>query len=92
MSIDADILGRMVAWRQDLHAHPELAFAEVRTGDLVARELAACGFEVHRGLGRTGVVGTLRRGEGPAVGLRADMDALPIQEATGLPHASRPRA
>ena len=89
MSIDADILGRMVAWRQDLHAHPELAFAEVRTGDLVARELAACGFEVHRGLGRTGVVGTLRRGEGPAVGLRADMDALPIQEATGLPHASR---
>ena len=57
MSIDADILGRMVAWRQDLHAHPELAFAEVRTGDLVARELAACGFEVHRGLGRTGVVG-----------------------------------
>jgi hippurate hydrolase len=88
MSIDADILDRMVAWRRDLHAHPELAFAEVRTADLVARELAACGFEVHRGLGRTGVVGTLRRGEGPAIGLRADMDALPIHEATGLPYAS----
>lgn len=88
MSVDADIVDRMIAWRRDLHAHPELAFAEHRTSDLVARELAACGLEVHRGLGGTGVVGTLRRGNGPAIGLRADMDALPIQEATGLPYAS----
>ncbi len=89
MAIDADLATRMVAWRHDLHAHPELAFQETRTADLVARELAACGFAVHRGLGRTGVVGTLSRGAGPTIGLRADMDALPITEETGLPYASR---
>ncbi len=88
MSIAADIVERMVAWRHDLHAHPELAFQETRTADLVARELAACGYAVKTGLGRTGVVGTLSRGAGPAIGLRADMDALPIREATGLPYAS----
>ena len=89
MGVEADIVERMVAWRHDLHAHPELAFAETRTADLVARELAACGFAVHTGLGRTGVVGTLSRGAGRSVGLRADMDALPIHEETGLAHASR---
>jgi hippurate hydrolase len=89
MGVEADIVERMVAWRHDLHAHPELAFAETRTADFVARELAACGFAVRTGLGRTGVVGTLSRGAGPSVGLRADMDALPIHEETGLPHASR---
>lgn len=89
MGVDEDIVGRMRDWRHDLHAHPELAFAEVRTSDLVARELAALGLDVHVGLGRTGVVGTLRRGAGPAIGLRADMDALPIHEATGLSYASR---
>ena len=88
MSIAADIVERMVAWRHDLHAHPELAFQETRTADLVARELAACGYAVKTGLGRTGIVGTLSRGAGPAIGLRADMDALPIREATGLPYAS----
>ncbi|MDP4021527.1 M20 aminoacylase family protein [Methylobacterium sp. NEAU 140] len=89
MRIDADVVSRMVHLRRDLHAHPELAYKEVRTAALVARELAACGFAVHEGLGGTGVVGSLSRGAGPSVGLRADMDALPIQEATGLPHASR---
>lgn len=89
MGIEAETVERMVAWRRDLHAHPELAFREVRTADLVARELAACGLSVKTGLGRTGVVGTLSRGDGPTIGLRADMDALPIQESTGLAHASK---
>lgn len=89
MGIEAETVERMVAWRRDLHAHPELAYQEVRTADLVARELAACGLSVKTGLGRTGVVGTLSRGDGPTIGLRADMDALPIQEATGVAYASR---
>lgn len=87
--IDSHLVEQMVLWRQDLHAHPELAFAERRTSDLVARELARFGLSVRRGLGKTGVVGTLFRGAGPAIGLRADMDALPIRESTGLPYASR---
>lgn len=79
----------MTAWRHQLHAHPELAFAEHRTSDLVARELAAMGIEVHRGLGRTGVVGVLSHGTGPSIGLRADMDALPVLELNSMAHASR---
>ncbi|MFE6460720.1 amidohydrolase [Streptomyces cinereoruber] len=74
---------------QDLHAHPELAFQEKRTAALVAERLAAQGgWEVTTGVGRTGVVAVLRNGEGPTVMLRADMDALPVKEATGLPYAS----
>ena len=80
----------MVALRHQIHANPELAYQEVATGDLVAERLAAWGYEVHRGLGVTGVVGTLRRGTGTRrLGLRADMDALPIHETTGLPYASQ---
>jgi hippurate hydrolase len=80
----------LTAIRQDIHAHPELGMQEHRTADLVARKLADWGIEVHRGVGVTGVVGVLRNGNGQhAVGLRADMDALPILEATGLPHASQ---
>ncbi|PXZ57807.1 amidohydrolase, partial [Pseudomonas aeruginosa] len=75
--------------RRHIHAHPELGFEERRTAALVAECLEAWGYQVSRGVGRTGVVGTLCRGEGPALGLRADMDALPIQEATGLPYASQ---
>jgi hippurate hydrolase len=76
--------------RHDIHAHPELGMTEHRTADLVARKLEEWGIEVHRGVGQTGVIGVLRNGNGQAsVGLRADMDALPILEATGLPHASR---
>jgi len=78
------------AIRRDIHAHPELGLEEYRTADLVARKLEEWGIEVHRGVGKTGVVGVLRNGNGQAaVGLRADMDALPIQEATGLPYASQ---
>jgi amidohydrolase len=80
----------LTAIRRDIHAHPELGLEEYRTSDLVARKLEEWGIEVHRGIGKTGVVGVLRNGNGPAsVGLRADMDALPMQEATGLPYASQ---
>lgn len=84
----ADLLPDLVALRRDLHAHPELAFAEHRTAGLVAEALRALGLEVHEGIGGTGVVGVLRQGEGPSVGLRADMDALPMAEQSGLPHQS----
>ena len=77
------------ALRRDIHRHPELGYQEFRTSDLVAERLASWGYRVTRGLGGTGVVGQLVRGSGgKRLGLRADMDALPIQEATGLPHAS----
>ena len=82
----------MTAWRRDIHAHPELGFEEVRTSDIVAAKLAEFGIPVHRGLGGTGVVGTLKglgTGSGRAIGLRADMDALPMPEANDFDHASR---
>jgi amidohydrolase len=81
----------LVAWRHDFHAHPELGFEEERTSGIVAEKLASWGIEVHRGVGRTGVVGVLRGkgGNYRRIGLRADMDALPIEEATGLPFKSR---
>jgi amidohydrolase len=80
----------LVAIRHDIHAHPELGLEEHRTADLVARKLEEWGIEVHRNVGKTGVVGVLRNGNGEtAVGLRADMDALPILEATELPYASQ---
>jgi amidohydrolase len=72
----------------DIHAHPELSMQETRTAGIAADRLRAAGFEVTTGVGQTGVVGLLRRGEGPTVMLRADMDALPVVEATGLPYAS----
>ena len=79
----------LTAIRHDIHAHPELGMEEHRTADLVARKLEEWGIEVHRGIGGTGVVGVLRAGNGDqAVGLRADMDALPVKEQTGLPYAS----
>jgi amidohydrolase len=80
----------LAAIRRDIHAHPELGLEEYRTADLVAEKLQEWGIEVHRGVGKTGVVGVLRNGNGQgAIGLRADMDALPMQEATGLAHASQ---
>ncbi|GII99937.1 hippurate hydrolase [Sediminihabitans luteus] len=72
----------------DLHRHPELAYAEHRTAGIVAERLRGWGFDVHEGVGGTGVVGVLGNGEGPRVLLRADMDGLPVTEATGLPYAS----
>ncbi|HEX2518438.1 MAG TPA: M20 family metallopeptidase [Castellaniella sp.] len=73
----------------DIHAHPELSMQEKRTADLVAKRLRQIGFEVTTGVGKTGVVGLLKNGDGPVVMLRADMDALPVQEATGVPYASK---
>lgn len=81
-------MSELVEWRRHLHAHPELGFEEKQTAAFVARKLREFGLEVHEGIGRTGVVGVLRQGNGQMVGLRADMDALPIAEATGLPYAS----
>jgi amidohydrolase len=92
MSIIAEVRDyqdELTAIRRDIHAHPELAFAERRTADLVAAKLAEFGVELHRGLAGTGVVGTIRCGNSPAaIGLRADMDALPIQELNDFPHRS----
>ena len=80
---------QMTGWRRDIHAHPELGFEENRTSGLVAARLAEFGIEVHRGIGKTGVVGVLRAGSsGRSVGLRADMDALPIREANAFAHRS----
>ena len=76
----------------DLHQHPELAFAETRTARELTRRLEATGYAVHTGLGRTGVLGVLRNGAGPTVMLRADIDALPVEEKTGLEYASTVRA
>ena len=72
----------------DIHAHPELSMEETRTAGIAADRLRAAGYDVTSGIGRTGVVGLLRNGDGPTVMLRADMDALPVKEATGLPYAS----
>ncbi len=80
----------LTAIRRDLHQHPELGLEEVRTSDLVARRLTELGYAVHRGLAKTGVVATLSNGTGTkTIGIRADMDALPIHEETGLPYASQ---
>lgn len=74
---------------KDLHSHPELSFMETRTAAFVARELRSLGFEVTEGVGKTGVVGVMKNGSGPTVLVRADMDALPMKEDTGLPYASK---
>ncbi len=84
---------KVVAWRRDIHEHPELGNQEVRTSALIAKELKALGLEVHENVGKTGVVGILRGGKpGKVVALRADMDALPVAEKTGLPFASKATA
>jgi len=80
----------MVALRRQIHSNPELGYEENATADLVAERLQRWGYEVHRGLGKTGVFGTLRAGTGTRrIGLRADMDALPVQETSGKPWASK---
>jgi hippurate hydrolase len=79
----------MIQLRQSIHAHPELGYQEFMTSDLVAERLTEWGYEVQRGLAGTGLVGTLKAGDGTrSIGLRADMDALPVNEQTGLPYAS----
>ena len=85
-----EIQGEIAAIRRDIHAHPELAYEEHRTSDIVAARLAEWGLEVTRGLGKTGLVGTLRRGNSlKSIGLRADMDCLPMDETNDFEHASR---
>src|SRR5512146_3013780 len=73
---------------KDIHSHPELSMQENRTAGIAAEKLRAAGYEVTTGIGKTGVVGLQRNGDGPTVMLRADMDALPVKEATALPYAS----
>ncbi len=83
---------KMIAWRRDIHANPELGNQEVRTAALVAKHLKALGYEVREGVAKTGIVALLRGGgDGPVVALRADMDALPVAEEVDLPFASRLR-
>ena len=86
------LIPNLEALYKDVHAHPELSMQETRTAALAADHLRKAGFEVTTGLGKTGVVGLLRNGAGPTVMLRADMDALPVEEATGLPYASKATA
>lgn len=88
----ADVLPELIAWRRDLHQHPELGTLEVRTAAKAAAHLRGLGLEVREGLGVTGVAAILKGGKpGPRIALRADMDALPVTEATGLPFASTVR-
>ena len=85
---DAPDLAELAEVYRDLHAHPELAFAEHRTASIIAARLRALGYQTTTGVGGTGVVGVLANGAGPTVLLRADMDALPVHEQTGLDYAS----
>ncbi len=88
-----DVMPKVVAWRRDIHEHPELSFQEVRTAALVEKHLRSLGIEVRSPVGKTGVVGVLKGGKpGPVVALRADMDALPVTEQVDLPFKSKVRA
>jgi amidohydrolase len=84
-------MDKVVAWRRDIHANPELGNREFRTAGLVAEHLESLGMEVHREIAHTGVVGILRGGDGPVVALRADMDGLPVTERADVPFASKVR-
>lgn len=91
ISFAADkIESKVIAWRHDIHEHPELGNREVRTADLIAKHLKSLGIEIKTGVGITGVVGILKGDKpGPVVALRADMDALPVEEKNNLPFASK---
>src|SRR4051795_11461390 len=86
-----DLRLRLQGTYRDLHAHPELSFREHRTAGLAAGWLTGHGYQVTQGIGGSGVTGVVRNGDGPVVLLRADMDALPVLERTGLPYASAAR-
>src|SRR5579864_2758934 len=86
------LLPDLEALYKDIHAHPELSMHETRTAGIAADRLKQAKYEVTSGVGKTGVVGLLRNGDGPTVMLRADMDALPIAETTGLSYASKVKA
>ena len=92
MKVSESLSAELEAIYKDIHANPELSMQEVRTAGIAADNLRSAGFEVMTGVGKTGVVGMLKNGYGPTVMLRADMDALPVLEATGLPYASRSTA
>src|SRR6516164_4849531 len=87
-----DLLPDLEALYKDVHSHPELSMQETRTAALATDRLRAAGYDVTPGVGKTGVVGLLRNDDGPTVMLRADMDALPVEEATHLPYASKVKA
>jgi len=91
MQIKAEIQAfhdEMTQWRRDIHQHPELGFVEHRTSEVVAKKLQSFGLEVHQGLATTGVVGTIRNGEGPSIGMRADLDALALPELNEFEYKS----
>lgn len=93
LSASDKIESKCIAWRRDIHEHPELGNREFRTSKMVADHLRSLGIEVKEGVGKTGVVGILRGGKpGPVIGLRADMDALPVVERTNVPFASKVKA
>ncbi len=86
----SEVEKKVIAWRRDIHEHPELGNREFRTAELIAKHLQSLGIEVKTGVGKTGVVGLLKGGQpGPVIALRADMDALPVYEKNGLPFASK---
>ena len=95
VSLDQELktlMPKVIEWRHDIHEHPELGNREFRTSKKVAEHLVSLGVEVETGIAYTGVVGLIRGGKpGPTIALRADMDALPVTEQTGLPFASKQR-
>lgn len=88
MLINETLLGEVKQWRQQIHSQPELGFKEFKTSSFIVDKLKSFGIEVHQGLGGTGVVGILKNGSGPAIGIRADIDALPIKEQNDIEHKS----
>lgn len=88
MLINETLLGEVKQWRQQIHSQPELGFKEFKTSSFIVDKLQSFGIEVHQGLGGTGVVGVLKNGSGPTIGIRADIDALPIKEQNDIAHKS----
>ncbi len=88
MLINETLLGEVKQWRQQIHSQPELGFKEFKTSSFIVDKLQSFGIEVHQGLGGTGVVGILKNGSGPTIGIRADIDALPIKEQNDIAHKS----
>lgn len=88
MSINETLLGEVKQWRKHIHSQPELGFKEFKTSSFIVDKLKSFGIEVHQGLGGTGVVGILKNGSGPTIGIRADIDALPIKEQNDIEHKS----
>ena len=84
-----NIKDSIINWRRDFHQYPELAFSEYRTGDVIAKELRTMGLDPKENVGKTGVTADLKCGDGPVIAIRADMDALPIEETSGLDFSSK---